>query len=411
MPSPRKDPAQSGTQKTGINQSTGAEVKGSEDPVTAIAESLKLVSLRSLIIPIIDDMSKIGQVSKKELKPFEINISEKLVGLPDNYIDLIKKSYLYAAFFAIMQSEGYEGVPVKTFNSKFKPDGRVEAILQGFCVPIFSKRVPKFEDKTNVHWKGLRSSLHQKYIHDKAIKVQFFKFRKEEPIARYVLGDAWGKDYPAEKKILDWIVSFARTQKWDESELKTWMISTEEIEREMGLRLDLHKTSLFNSSEKSLIDSYLKNIRSVWAEEDKNDFESLAMSQIPEFLQKRQKSLREYRSVIKDLIDKRMSAVFSPYETKKDKAKSKKTPIKELISNVEGTLEWRIAFNPSAICSLLGVKITLSPRELPVLKGSLDRAFEVIHAAEANGSLDKESLAIIENVLLEYSTICFSDTN
>jgi hypothetical protein len=279
---------------------------------------------------------------------------ENRVAIPTNIDELCSSSYLYPIYLHILKREGYKAIMIdKAYQSKLKLDVKKENYLKCLSIPVATDKdqFPPLPSKKGLLRKGLLAAFNIA-IEGRKIDKTLFKIKNITHPFIYLLGDMYGKAYQVEKTMLDKIIFTLRSM--DDTQFRdvsSYVMPIGVIAKEKGLNVDL-KSDLFDPSEKEYLKLCLqetKGERSLIPQ----PLKSLAdISAFQDQIRNCQKTLAPFKKIINELVSRRLTVVFSPYRNDREKAKAKKTPVKELIQRVGGTKEFCIAFNPTLLFQL-----------------------------------------------------------
>jgi hypothetical protein len=187
----------------------------------------------------------------------------------------------------------------------------------------------------------------------------------------------------------------------DDQELNSYQISDQEIDKEYGLRTNLHNSPLFSVSERHLYDSYLNALTSFDDEVKDKDYKEGDPIFVAKKVQWRQKSLQLYRSTVKSEIDMRMRAVYAPYLSKKERREVRSVSIRDLMDKIQGTVNYW-AFFPRATLAIVGVRVTV-PSDTHGLQGCYDRTAAICLSKREANVLTEEQEAMCLAAIDEFS--------
>jgi hypothetical protein len=298
------------------------------------------MSLRDLEVNIrlifkIEDLSE-GSVKGIRKEPFKLYREDKntVCYLPNNYKELIKKSYLYELYVGVLEMEGYKFalLPETGYQSKFLTQQSMEAVLKGFGIILCNKVIPELpKSNKSLYSKGIFCALKHYYSTQNNFDPKFWRFRKAAHLSTYILKDVWGKNYPVEKYIIDQLISILRKRKFQESNLHTYLLPNETIRDENGLNLKKVSSDLFTEGERALIDLYtdskLKTFRVFKIAKFSNQI-SFDFGAIKYEVQSIQDMIRHYKKSVKIIEDDRLRAVYTSM-TARDKQKKQKDSNKD----------------------------------------------------------------------------------
>lgn len=311
-----------------------------------------LTDLAGLIkaYPPITSIKSLEAIVSAELKnPFDMSSrgDHKIIILPKNYQELYKTNYLFTLFLNMIYNEKFEIQTCdKEYNTRLKLTPQNEVFLKSFGICALTGEIPAIPTQKGMIWKGIASSVRLFLVEQKALDISLFKVKDAVHPATQLFGDIWGQNYPIEKKLLDYIIHSIRIN-CNSNGLKQYLIPPDQIAANKGLHIEFN-SDVIPEVEKSYIEAILKTLE---IEADFNfNLEKLSnnldgIRELERVILDRQKSIKHIKETIKSIISDRVTACFSPFEGKA-REKAKKTPIKELQRQLEGSDRFR-AFNPT----------------------------------------------------------------
>jgi len=178
----------------------------------------------------------------------------------------------------------------------------------------------------------------------KDIDINLLKLNKTESAPTMVLGDAWGKKYTTEKRILDSIINAIKKSSYDFTGLNDWIQPQEELTRRFGLDYEgLISNPLLEESERTWIRQDFK-VSTFVADEKKGSISSVAdLQAFTKRIKDYQRSLKPVKDFIGDIVSQRVKLAYGHPLNKSIKRRQK--GIEPLISNIKKTREYLVAFN------------------------------------------------------------------
>jgi hypothetical protein len=317
------------------------------------------MSLDKLIasFPAVTSLEQLQVMVSQELKnPWDMSTGkDKVIILPSNYQQLYKDNYLIALFLNIIHNEGYKyQVCNVEYITRLKLTTQNTIFLKSFGLFPLTGKIPSIPNQKGYIWKGISSSLRLWLIAKKKVDISLFKVKDAVHPAVQIFGDIWGASYPMEKKMLDHIIHYIRLIK-ESNGISDYLIPIDQIAANKGLHLD-YTSDVVREVEKS----YIKNSLQLLKIEPRWDGSKFKISNnldgifaLEEEILNRQKLIKEPKDIIKGIISDRVISVFAPYKDK-NRDKARKTPIKDLITNLKGTEYYR-SFNPVRWFQILGL--------------------------------------------------------
>jgi hypothetical protein len=294
-----------------------------------------------------------------ELKePFQtMTVDGKLsIALPSNIQEIAKANYLVSLYMKVLDRLDYTPVELeKVYISKFKMDQRQNTFVQSFGILLLTGKLPELPSNKGTVWKGIASSVLCFLQGQKGIDPNLFKVRSAPRPALEIFGDVWGKNYPTEKHMLDCVVHAIRDLKLDLSNLGSYLLDAKLITTEKGLNLDL-PSDIASQSELELLGVAVEAAGGAVYKLDltKQVIDSMdKIESLQRHITRRQAAIRDLKDAIKVITTDRIKAAFAPYKGKQ-RDKVKQTPIKELITKIEGTDDFK-PFNPTLFSRCLRV--------------------------------------------------------
>jgi hypothetical protein len=297
-----------------------------------------------------------GQVSQTLKEPWDTAVvnNVKCILLPKNISKIIEDNYLVNLYLYVLRQNGYEAtIGTKDWSPKRKMDEKTEQFLRAFGIIILTDEIPDLPNNHGLVWKGIASSL-KIYINGlEKVDSSLFKVMNATHPAIQVFGDVWGKGYPYEKRMLDVCINFIRNKKLT-GDMTKLLLPKNNIAHEKGLNI-AWSADLITPIEESLIQEIL-NIKRIPKLFDLDT--SIAKSPagcllLSENIRNRQKMIKEVKDIIRTATSNRITAIYAPYKGK-NRDKARKKPIKELLSDLEGTTEIK-TFNPTVFTKFIGV--------------------------------------------------------
>jgi hypothetical protein len=287
----------------------------------------------------------------KSLAPFKIMKSgEQLyAGIPNNIESLVKTSYLYVAYIKSCDFNKIRMVAVDSdYQHMYSATPEREMFLKGLTSVIINNGLPNHKDAGNKHWfLGVGCAIHYMVKQIKNFKPELFNFGRVTTASTEYFGDPWGGKFKTEKRMLDSVLSCFQKIAINWGNLQTWRVSSQRIRERYRISEKLHENPVINEAERKWIVTDFNN--ELHAFEDVK-FEAKWTTE-KEYLDwqnhlfKSLKAFNQYKSFVDNLVDKRLKAVYSFGNKKKQRAR-KKVPIGELINAMKGTSEYLDTFNP-----------------------------------------------------------------
>jgi hypothetical protein len=230
-----------------------------------------------------------------------------------------------------------------------------EVFLKSFGILPITREIPEIPSKKGNIWKGIASAVRVWLIGQEKIDMSLFRINDAPHPSDVLFGDMWGTNYPTEKRMLDHVIHYIRTEKISSKGIMSYLKPWDQIVHLKGLVLD-YNSELLSSNEVLLIKEYLKlnglQDRDAKQSEDfQNDI--VGIQSLCSFIIHRQKTLKNSKDFIKGLISDRITSVYKPYQGR-EKEKIKKVPVKNLIEKIKGSDDYR-PFNPTRLCSLMNI--------------------------------------------------------
>jgi len=255
-------------------------------------------------------------------------------------------------YLTLIQKEGYEYTVLETdYNPRHRPTAAALSFIKSFGVAAISGVVPAFPKTTGAVSRGIICSIYNIVKGIEGVDLSLFKLTKVSNPSVEVFGDVWGKNYPEEKRMLDYIVHFYRTQKsikWD-IEISKYMINPDQIAQNKGLDVDVND-ELLCEEEREFANSIFKSKNSTAiCSRDRlkcNDFETLKTVQ--EYIKERQKRIRQYKETLKTILSSRVLVCYESVKHLPKTSKARQAPIRDLKADVEYTREYKV-FNPTRL--------------------------------------------------------------
>jgi hypothetical protein len=298
-----------------------------------------------------------GLVSQKLLNVWDTAVVNGIntILLPKNINEVIKDNYLVKLYILCLEHMGYDAEVSadKEWSPKLKLDARTDQFLRAFGLVIVNDTIPELPSNHGLVWKGIASSLNIWLGGQEKVDRSLFKVQNAIHPAIQVFGDIWGKGYTYEKRMLDVCINFIRKKKLT-GDLSKLLVPLNTIAHDKGLNL-AWSADLISPIEDSLIRELL-DIKKVSKEIilDTSTTKTIEdIKNLSEFIRNRQKSIKDIKDIIKSATSNRITAAYSPYQGK-SRDKARKKPIKELISDLEGSIDYK-AFNPSVFVKIIGV--------------------------------------------------------
>jgi hypothetical protein len=302
--------------------------------------------------PLIHSVDELTIQANQELKNlWQVGVVEnqKVLVIPNNLSDVIKNNYLINLYVNFCLSQGFTfKILEKSYTSRLLLETSNLFYLKAFGLAITEEQFPKFPQNHNSVWKGLAGAayIHMTGLH--GVQSELFKFSDQAHPNQVIFGDVWGKAYPIEKQMLDRMIHHLKIKKFEGLDYSFWLKQIGQIKKEKGLDIDL-TSQVLSDFEKNAVELLFeeKEEKIHW------DFDIPSMKTVEEILsfqrmiQDRQKSVRDYKRILNEIIGSRVSACYSSYKGKQ-KEKIKKTPIRDLINPLKGTSSYG-SFNPSLI--------------------------------------------------------------
>jgi hypothetical protein len=353
--------------KSGATEATPPTPIDSIEISVSTEKSASLTDLNNLVraFPPVTSVKNLEVMVKQELKnPWDMSTKEdnRLVILPRNYQELYKSNYLFTLFLSIINDQKFEiQVCDKDYNTRLKLTTQNEIFLKSFGIMALTGQIPEVPTQKGMIWKGIASAVRLYLVSLPKLDISLFKVKDAVHPCTQLFGDVWGTSYPTEKKLLDYVIHSIRAYSNSKGVLQ-YLIPLDQLTANKGLHVEFD-SDVISEVEKSYIKAILKSLAidpvyRISIADLSSD--THGVDTLESLILTRQKSIKYIKDIIKGIISDRVTPSFSPFEGKA-REKAKKTPIKELQRNLEGTERFR-AFNPSRWFSILN----LTP--LPALK-------------------------------------------
>jgi len=283
----------------------------------------------------------------------------KIIGIPSNIEEIVSNpdNYLIQLYLSLMDKTGYEYTLVNAkFNSKLKLTAGAMSFLKSFGVAAVSGKVPPFPKTSGAVSRGTVCSIYNILNGTEGIDLSYFKLTQVSNPSTELFGDVWGRNYPEEKKMLDFIVHYYRTTKFEwVKDISSYMFNADHIAKTKGLDLGI-KDELITPEERDCIESYFKSLPvSVICNRERLSCNSVDdVIGMQKYVKTRQQMLRNIKESLKTILSSRVIACFAPLKGMSKTNKARKAPIRELKANLEYTNEYKV-FNPSAIGRIFGI--------------------------------------------------------
>jgi hypothetical protein len=333
-------------------------VRDLPDPNLSDSPTVTLTSLLSGV-PCIGSIDLLqGEVGGQLKMPFDTDVMEKQVLLPYNIDELVRNNYLVRLYTHVLNEQGYKcTVGTSSWNTRLPKSEVTETYLKAFGILIVFKSIPVLPKNKGVLWKGIATSIRYLIEGRNGVDLSLFKVKDSTNLTQTVLGES-GKNYPVEKKMLDHLVHYVRSEFVlnPEYNLKDIILPAEQIIHDKGLSLKLD-SELVTPVEHGFIRKAMISKHKVDPVVDyKVDFGKTVTFENVRAFQKefeaRQKVLRDLKGLYKMETSRRVQACFAPYKGVQRK-KAQKIPIRTLKEEVKGTSEWA-HFNPTGWLPLIG---------------------------------------------------------
>jgi hypothetical protein len=296
-------------------------------------------------------------VSRGLNKPWDIATDGdiKIILLPRNIEELMQKHYLFRLYLAILMKEGYKAhYSEQNYSTRMRQDMNIDIYLKSFGMLPETGCLPDLPKNKGYVWKGIASAIDVYLNGQKNLDRSLMKVSNAPIPSTVVFGDAWGKNYPTEKYMLDRIIHYIRQMTIVQGKLGNVLISKEKIISDKGLNVSI-KSDLITDSEKSFIEWWVqKEKMQLEFELDIPDMDGVELIyHVQSLIRERQKSVKRIKDLLKTVSSRRVTACFSPYKGARRK-QVQKVPIKDLKDEIKGTKEWE-AFNPTVWVQLYGL--------------------------------------------------------
>jgi hypothetical protein len=291
-------------------------------------------------------------------RPFDrgnVNGVDSII-IPNNMEELVRTNYLFRLYLQLLNKE--KVTPIRSdinYVTRLKLNSNEEYYLKAFGIPIVTGEFPDLPSNHGMVWKGIMSSIRTYMGQRKNVDNTLLKGKELPHPALIIFGDVWGKSYPVEKRMLDNIVHYLRSNEFTFKNVEQYMIGYDQIELNKGLKIE-YGSEVLSDSERAIIDLYLgkNNIDLRFMQKvnvDGNVALHMCVSNFSKEILDRQKTIKKVKDVVKSIVAKRVSACYAPYAGRQ-REKMRKTPIRELANQIKGT-EYYKAFNPTGIANLV----------------------------------------------------------
>lgn len=314
---------------------------------------------------LLDSYAALQAVERKQLlEPFQTSVidDQPVMALPSNISEICSNNYLIALgiraySMPTKESSEYKFVTLenKTWRARKELNNEDVQFLKGLGLPLCSGQFQTKVRTKGALGRGLRCALDFNIKSYKKFDRGYCKY-PESPHPRLSLfGTAWNMN-PVENKFLDRILAVIRHMDFSPApghHLSDVLLNTAEIEKRTKLRLD-YKSKLLTSNEKTFIESVLidDGVEAEYSlpeipDNMVDDFEIFNL--LKSSVKDRLAVLKRYKSVISDVVEKRVRACYAPYKTAAQKKKVAKVPVEKLARDLD-TVDDIMHFNPTSLC-------------------------------------------------------------
>jgi hypothetical protein len=356
-------------------------------------------------LKLVTSLKELSVTESKVLKePWDLGYVEntQVCMIPTNYKELSKVCYLFPLYIQTLVDNGCTlSLCNKTYNTRLTYKKDTETFLKAYGVILRSGgKVVDIPSRKNMIWKGIGSSLKSWLQAQKDIDISLTKVSQCDNPAQFIFGDVWGKNFPIEKRMLDYIVNKTRDLP-NISVLKSDLIyPANKIIKDKGLNIEF-KSSLISTAERDTLNMYLQknNISPEFNKirDDEKAFIGLEqINQLKATIVNRQKEVRAIKRIVKDVVSKRVQACFAPF-TGQQRKKASKRQITELKDELKQTIHWT-AFNPTVFNRLLP-NVTQLPNnplmriDSDLFRDTLDSGYDELLAAGFSPNLATSMMA------------------
>jgi hypothetical protein len=293
--------------------------------------------------------------------------------------------------------DGYVAVPGRsTFSTRLSKDQGVEIYLQSFGILLLNRTWPDIPKTKGSIYKGITSALHTFLSEKTGVDITLTRVAQSPSPATVVFGDVWGKSYPTEKKILDFVIHVLRT-KCEPANLPNIYLPIAQIAKDKGLNLDF-SSDVISDQERVLLQEIcaLNSLSPVidWELAENPTLKDII--KLGESVALRQKAIKAIKSCVRNLESSRMTAIYAPYD-KAAKKKALKIPVKSLIAEIKHTEHYG-AFNPTAVLTLVGQ----APLPVGGLTGNDEKVAQTLLAFTQSLSAKRILISSVDSCLAEY---------
>jgi Fe-S-cluster formation regulator IscX/YfhJ len=290
------------------------------------------------------------------MKLFEVRLVEnqKYILIPSNLRELAQGNYLFCLFAKALDVFGEDLIPLvgNAYRDTMQITKESELFLNGYGAPLAKGEMLEYEPLMKGHF---RSGLYCmcKYLTNtyKKFDPRIVRFGDSHHPVQELFGEAWASTRLTEKGILDLVLNATKkvidTPDW----VCSYILPKEELVKRFGLKVNKHLSQVFSELEQGYIEQdhaeYIKlvtcfDVPKLGTFDDVKGFQSDLLRVVG--LGKR------YKTLCKDLTDSRMKILYSG--SKQEKARKRKIPIKDLIVNVRGTVQFLNTFQPNQALSV-----------------------------------------------------------
>jgi hypothetical protein len=339
---------------------------------------------------------------------FQADHANKEFYLPSNIEDLCteKYSYLFTLAVSAAQKQGYKMLKLDevTYAPKLAIDTQREIGLKSFGVPLLSGTLPKCPQGKGSIRKGLYLFVHSRHTGDKSkLNLVLTKLDKVESLPRYLYGDPWGKGFDGEHRIVNFIIYLSRHMEMDESEIITYLKSTEEIKKEQGLFTNRHNSDVLSDQEKLIVNKYLENIRPLMKfSELKMDHDTVISGDLWNTVREEQNLLRTYKQAVDKIVNDRLTTLYSQFKGKNEKKKAQKTPVKALIAQIDDPFIFK-HFNPTSLFALFGLSQVNHSMTIEGLAKFEKNTMSILTELLNKGKINSELYSMFESASAAYA--------
>jgi len=224
-----------------------------------------------------------------------------------------------------------------------------EVFLNGYGATLVAGKLIPYDPQMKGQFKAGLYCMY-KYLTNtyKNFDPRLFRFGESPHAVQGLFGEAWATTRLTEKIILDMILNATKVIMNYSEWIFQYLLPKEEIIKRYGLKVNKHLSQTFSDLEQQVIaidhKSYLEKVENFKIPElaEYKDFVSWQKD-----LSKLCSAGKKYKTMCKNITDERMKLLYAG--NKQEKARKKKMPIKDLLSQVRGTERFVNTFQPNLV--------------------------------------------------------------